>query len=37
VLRVNYSKFKTAEEMADIIKKEYESMQNVRKVDYEEA
>ena len=37
ILRVNYSKFKTAEEMADIIKKEYESMQNVRKVDYEEA
>ena len=37
VLRVNYSKFKTAEEMAEIIKKEYESMQNVRKVDYEEA
>ena len=37
VLRINYSKFKTAEEMAEIIKKEYESMQNVRKVDYEEA
>ena len=37
VLRVNYSKFKTAGEMAEIIKKEYESMQNVRKVDYEEA
>ena len=37
VLRVNYSRFKSAEEMAEIIKKEYESMQNVRKVDYEEA
>ena len=37
VLRINYSKFKTAEEMAEIIKKEYESMQNVKRVDYEEA
>ena len=37
VLRINYSKFKTAEEMAEIIKKEYESMQNVRKVDYDET
>ena len=37
VLRVNYSKFKTAEEMAEIIKKEYESMQNVRKIDYDET
>ena len=37
VLRINYSKFKTAEEMAEIIKKEYESMQNVRKIDYDET
>ena len=37
VLRVNYSRFKSAEEMAEIIKKEYESMQNVKRVDYEEA
>ena len=37
VLRVNYSKFKSAEEMAEIIKKEYESMQNVKKIDYDEA
>ncbi len=35
VLRINYSKFKTAEEMAEIIKKEYESMQNVKRFDYE--
>ena len=37
VLRINYSKFKSAEEMAEIIKKEYESMQNVRKIDYDET
>ena len=37
VLRVNYSRFKSAEEMAEIIKKEYESMQNVKKIDYDEA
>ena len=37
VLRVNYSRFKNAEEMAEIIKKEYESMQNVKKIDYDEA
>ena len=37
VIRVNYSKFKTAEEMAEIIKREYYSMQNVRNVDYEES
>ena len=36
VIRVNYSKFKTAEEMAEIIKREYYSMQNVRNVDHEE-
>ena len=35
VIKVNYSKFKTAEEMAEIIKKEYYSMQNVRNVDYD--
>ena len=35
VLRINYSKFKSAEEMAEIIKKEYESMQNVKKIDYD--
>ena len=37
VLRVNYSKFKSAEEMAEIIKKEYESMQNVKRIDYDDA
>ena len=37
VLRVNSSRFKSAEEMAEIIKKEYESMQNVKKIDYDEA
>ena len=37
VLRINYSKFKSAEEMAEIIKKEYESMQNVKKIDYDVA
>ena len=37
VLRINYSRFKSAEEMAEIIKKEYESMQNVKKIDYDEA
>ena len=35
VIRVNYSKFKTAEEMAEIIKREYYNMQNVRNVDYD--
>ena len=35
VIRVNYSKFKTAEEMAEIIKREYYSMQNIRNVDYD--
>ena len=35
VIKVNYSKFKTAEEMAEIIKKEYYNMQNVRNVDYD--
>ena len=34
VIRVNYSKFKTAEEMAQIIKKEYDSMHNIKNVDY---
>ena len=34
VIRVNYSKFKTAEEMAQIIKREYESMHNIKNVDY---
>ena len=37
VLRVNYSRFKSAEEMAEIIKKEYESMQNVKRIDYDDA
>ena len=37
VIRVNYSKFKTAEEMAQIIKREYDSMHNIRKVDYDET
>ena len=35
VLRVNYSKFKTAEEMAEIIKREYDSMKNIRNIDYD--
>ena len=34
VIRVNYSKFKTAEEMAQIIKREYDSMYNIKNVDY---
>ena len=34
VIRVNYSKFKTAEEMAQIIKREYDSMHNIKNVDY---
>jgi len=37
VIRVNYSEFKTAEEMAKIIKKEYDSMHNIKNVDYEKA
>ena len=34
VIRVNYSKFKTAEEMAQIIKKEYDHMHNIKNVEY---
>jgi deoxyadenosine kinase len=34
VIRVNYSKFKTAEEMAQIIKKEYDGMHNIKNVEY---
>ena len=34
VIRVNYSEFKTAEEMAQIIKREYDSMLNIKNVDY---
>ena len=34
VIRVNYSKFKTAEEMAQIIKKEYDNMHNIKNVEY---
>ena len=34
VIRVNYSKFKTAEEMAQIIKKEYDDMHNIKNVEY---
>ena len=37
VIRVNYSEFKTAEEMAQIIKREYDSMHNIKNVDYNEA
>jgi deoxyadenosine kinase len=37
VIRVNYSKFKTAEEMAQIIKREYDSMHNIKNVDYNNA
>ena len=32
VIRVDYAKFKTAEEMADIIKKEYDKMHNIKLV-----
>ena len=35
VIRVNYSKYKTAQEMALIIKKEYEKMHNIKVVDYD--
>ena len=34
VIRVDYSKCKTAEEMAQIIKREYDSMHNIKNVDY---
>ena len=34
VIRVNYSKFKTAEEMANIIKEEFDKMHNIKVVDY---
>ena len=34
VIRVNYSKFKTAEEMTQIIKKEYDNMHNIKNVEY---
>lgn len=34
VLRVNYSKFKTAEEMAKIIKDTYDKMNNIKLIDY---
>ena len=37
VIRVNYSEFKTAEEMAQIIKREYDSMHNIKNVDYNKA
>jgi deoxyadenosine kinase len=37
VIRVNYSKFKTAEEMAQIIKREYDNMHNIKNVDYNNA
>ena len=37
VIRVNYSEFKTAEEMAQIIKREYDSMHNIKNVDYNNA
>lgn len=34
VIRVNYNRFKTAEEMAKIIKEEYDKMHNIKLVDY---
>ena len=34
VIRVNYSKFKTAEEMAKIIKEEFDKMHNIKEIDY---
>ena len=37
VIRVNYSEFKTAEEMAQIIKREYDNMHNIKNVCYNEA
>ena len=36
VIRVNYSKFKTAEEMAGIIKEEYYKMHNIKRIYYDE-
>jgi deoxyadenosine kinase len=33
VLRVNYSEFKTAEEMAEMVKKEYKSLINIRNIE----
>jgi hypothetical protein len=32
---VNWSEFREPEEMADMIKKEWESMQNIRHVDFD--
>ena len=34
VIRVNCSKFKSVKEMAKIIKKEFESMHNIKNIDY---
>ena len=34
VIRVDYSKFKTAEEMAQIIKREYDNMHNIKTVEF---
>ncbi len=34
VIRVDYSKFKTAEEMAQIIKREYDNMHNIKNVEF---
>lgn len=37
VIKVNYSKFRTAEEMAKLIHTEYFSMQNIRYVEFEDS
>ena len=36
VIKVNYNKFKTAEEMAGIIKEEYYKMHNIKRIYYDE-
>jgi hypothetical protein len=34
VIRVDYSKFKTAQEMAQIIKREFDNMHNIKTVEF---
>jgi len=37
VIRVNWSKFRTAEEMAEMIKREYMNMRNIHTVDFSDT
>jgi hypothetical protein len=34
VIRVNYQQFRTAEEMALVVEREWKSIQNIHKVDF---